>query len=128
MGKYADCILEIINKSYEHMTAEQVFFELKKMYPGVVLATVYNNLNTLHGEGLIRRLSVEGSPERYDRIQRHDHLICRKCGSLSDFNFTDLTKNLESQLGDGVLSYDLKVFYLCPDCRADSTEDIRING
>lgn len=122
MGKYADCILEIINKSYEHMTAEQIFFELKKMYPSVVLATVYNNLNTLHGEGLIRKLFVEGSPERYDRIERHDHLICHKCGRLSDFIFTDLTKNLESQLGDGVLSYDLKVFYLCPDCREDSTK------
>ncbi len=127
MGKYADSILEIINESYEHMTAEQVFFEVKKMYPGIVLATVYNNLNTLYSKGLIRRLSIEGSPERYDRIQRHDHLVCRKCGRLADFNFTDLTKNLESQLGEGVLSYDLKVFYLCPDCRDASMETHDIN-
>lgn len=120
MRKYANGILELINQSHEHMTAEQIYFELKKTYPGVVLATVYNNLNTLYEEGLVRKLSVEGSPERYDKIQRHDHLICRRCGRLSDFNFTDFTKNLERQLGEGIISYDLKVIYLCPDCRADS--------
>ena len=29
----------------------------------------------------------------------------------------ELAKNLEHQLGEGILSYDLKVFYLCPKCR-----------
>ncbi len=48
---------------------------------------------------------------------RHDHLVCKKCGALSDVKFEDLTKNLEHQLGEGILSYDLKVFYLCPKCR-----------
>ena len=48
---------------------------------------------------------------------RHDHLVCKKCGTFSDINFEDLTENLEKQLGEGILSYDLKVFYLCPKCR-----------
>lgn len=117
MTKYAKRILELINQSNEHMTAEQLFLELKKTESKIVLATVYNNLNTLCREGRIRRLSMEGSPDRYDKIQRHDHLVCERCGALSDITFSDMTKELESQLGEGISSYDLKVFYLCPACR-----------
>lgn len=117
MTKYAKQILELVNRSKRHMTAEQLFLELKKIKPKVAQATVYNNLNALCQEGLIRKLSIEGSPDRYDKIRKHDHLVCKKCGALSDFNFEDLTENLEKQLGEGILSYDLKVLYFCSKCR-----------
>ncbi len=117
MTRYAKRILEIVYQSDEHMTAEQLYLELKKTEPKVVRATVYNNLNTLYKEGLIRKLSLEGSPDRYDKIKKHDHLVCKKCGALSDMTFRDMTGDLERQLGEGILSYDLKVFYLCPKCR-----------
>lgn len=117
MTKYAQKILAIIHNTQAHMSAEQIFLELKKTEPKVVLATVYNNLNILCREGCIRRLAVEGSPDRYDRTERHDHLVCQKCGKLADICFKDLTANLEAQLGEGILSYDLKVFYICPACR-----------
>lgn len=117
MTKYAEMILNIINESHSHMTAEQIFLALKEAEPRIVLATVYNNLNMLCNEQMIRKLPMEGSPDRYDTIQRHDHLVCRKCGRLSDITFEDLTKKLEQQLGEGILSYDLRVFYICPECR-----------
>lgn len=117
MTRYAREILDLINQSKEHMTAEQLFLELKKREPRVVLATIYNNLNMLCEEGLIRKISVEGFTDRYDKIRRHDHLVCQKCGALSDICFEDLTENLKKQFGEGILSYDLKVFYLCPKCR-----------
>ncbi len=117
MTRYAKRILEIVDQSDEHMTAEQLYLELKKTEPKVVQATVYNNLNTMYKEGLIRKLSLEGSPDRYDKIKKHDHLVCKKCGALSDMTFRDMTGDLERQLGEGILSYDLKVFYLCPKCR-----------
>ncbi len=117
MTKYAEQILKLIHESDGHMTAEQIFLELKKIEPKVVQATVYNNLNTLCQKGRIRKLSIEGSPDRYDKIKKHDHLVCQKCGVLSDINFEDLTRNLEKQLGQRILSYDLKVFYLCSKCK-----------
>lgn len=45
MTKYAKKILEIVESSRSHLTAEQVFEQLREAYPSVVLATVYNNLN-----------------------------------------------------------------------------------
>ena len=115
--KYAKEILEIVESSYSHMTAEQVFEQLQKTYPTVVLATVYNNLNRLWEENRIRKVSVEGMPDRYDRIQRHDHLVCKKCGKLLDIDLGDLTMQLEKKAGIPILSYDLKLLYLCEECR-----------
>lgn len=115
--KYAKKILEIVESSYSHMTAEQVFEHLRKTYPTVVLATVYNNLNRLWEENRIRKVSVEGMPDRYDRIQRHDHLVCQKCGKLLDIDLGDLTAQLEQKVGIPILSYDLKLLYLCEECR-----------
>ena len=80
MTKYGKKILEIVSSSRSHMTAEEIFDALRQTYPTVVLATVYNNLNRLWQDDLIRKVSVEGMPDRYDRIQRHDHLVCRRCG------------------------------------------------
>ncbi|MCI5927442.1 MAG: transcriptional repressor [Pseudoflavonifractor capillosus] len=117
MTKYAKRILEIISSSRSHMTAEQVFKALRQSCPKVALATVYNNLNRLWEEDLIRKISVEGMPDRYDRIQRHDHLVCKCCGRLADVDLGDLTQQLESKIGMPILSYDLKLLYPCDSCR-----------
>lgn len=102
------------------MTAEEFFLALRQVYPTVVLATVYNNLNRLLQEDLIRKISVEGMPDRYDRIQRHDHLVCRKCGKLMDIDLGDLTEQFEKTAGIPILSYDLKLHVLCEACRKKS--------
>lgn len=115
--KYGKKILEIVSSSRSHMTAEEIFCALRQTYPTVVLATVYNNLNRLLQEDRIRKVSVEGMPDRYDRIQRHDHLVCKRCGRLLDIDLGDLTEQLEQKAGISILSYDLKLNYLCEDCR-----------
>lgn len=120
MTKYAKKILEIVETSRSHLTAEQVFAQLRETYPTVVLATVYNNLNRLWEEDRIRKISVEGTADRYDRIMRHDHLVCRKCGRLLDVDLGDLTAQLEQKAGVPILSYDLKLTYLCEACRKQS--------
>lgn len=122
MTKYEKQIYEIVNKLAGHLTADQIFAELKRTYPSVSLATVYNNLNKLCEAGLIRRVSVEGSPDRYDRTAKHDHLVCSRCGKLKDICFEDLTSSLREQLGEEFFFYDLKVFYICPECQAGESE------
>ncbi len=120
MTKYEKKIHEIVSASHSHMTAEQVFAELRQTYPKVSLATVYNNLGKLWSAGKIRRVSLEGMPDRYDRTEKHDHLVCRKCGRLSDITLTDLTEQLQRQIDLPLLSYDLKLMYLCDSCREDT--------
>ena len=116
MTKYEKAIYNIVSTSHEHLTANQVFERLKLTYPQVVPATVYNNLSKLLEAGFIRKISLEGLPDRYDSVQKHDHLICQQCKKLMDISFEDLTAPLRKQLGQDFLFYDLKVYYLCPEC------------
>ena len=122
MTKYGRKILEIVSPSHSHMTADEVFVVLRQTYPRVALATVYNNLNHLWQEELIRKVSVEGMPDRYDRIERHDHLLCKQCGRLLDVDLGDLTAQLERTLGRSILSYDLKLIDLCEQCRKNDKQ------
>ena len=128
MTKYEKRIYEIVNGSSSHMTVEQIYQMLKADFPGVVLATVYNNLNKLYADRLINKISVEGMPDRYDRIAKHDHVVCQNCGKLTDIQFEDLTETLKKQFGTDFLFYDLKVFHVCPDCRKKLGADKNIHG
>lgn len=123
MTTYEREIYHIVTGSAEHLTVDQIFAEIKRKYPQIVLATVYNNVNRLWRAGLIRKVSIENMPDRYDRIVKHDHLVCQRCGKLADIAFEDLTASLRRQLGENFLSYDLKVFYLCPDCRKQEEQN-----
>ena len=115
--KNAQLILDIITHSSDHLTAEQIHIALRENGHRMALATVYNNLAQLHSEGRVRKVCVEGYPDRYDKMTRHDHLACRVCGKLADICFKDLTELLQSQTDEELLSYDLQVSYICPACR-----------
>ena len=115
--KNAQLILDIIAHSSDHLTAEQIQMVLRESGHRMALATVYNNLAQLHSEGRVRKVCVEGYPDRYDKMTRHDHLVCRVCGKLSDVHFKDLTELLQSQTDEDLLAYDLQVSYICPECR-----------
>lgn len=117
MTRYAQKILSIIEQSRDHLSADDIYRALKKECPGVVVATVYNNLKAMTERGQIVRISMEGSPDRYDKMVRHDHLVCKKCGKLSDVFLGDLTKELKERFGEDFISYDLRVNYICPDCK-----------
>lgn len=124
MSKYSDSILRIVETKGQHLTAEEIFFQLKQQYPTVVQATVYNNLKKLYEEKKIRKISFEGYPDRYDGVIPHDHLVCRQCGRLADIHhprFAELLCGLADQIsaenGVGIDGYDLKLFYICNECR-----------
>ena len=72
----------------------------------------------LYAQEKIRKISVAGYPDRYDKNTRHDHLVCRRCGALLDIHLSDLTRELERQTGFAIEGYDLKIRCLCPQCRA----------
>ena len=116
MTKNAKFIMDIINASYDHLTAEQIHSQLKSENVKISMATVYNSLSYLCEHELIRKVPMDGFADHYDRVKRHDHLVCRNCGKLMDISLEDLTESLQKQLNVPVLSYDLKISCLCEDC------------
>lgn len=117
MTKYGKQILTIVMRKGEHPTAEQVFMEMKVNNPKIAQGTVYNNLNALVDEGRIIRISEPGFPDRFDNTTRHDHMVCIKCGRLADVKLPDFTEEIERNSGEKIISYDLRIRYICPECR-----------
>lgn len=117
LTKYGEQILTIVMRKGEHPTAEQVFMEMKANNPKIAQGTVYNNLNALVDEGRIIRISEPGFPDRFDNTTRHDHMVCIKCGRLADIKLPDFTEEIERNSGEKIISYDLRIRYICPECR-----------
>ncbi|MBQ8431971.1 MAG: transcriptional repressor [Clostridia bacterium] len=118
MTKQRALIMNILNQSDRHLTADEIFFLAKLKMPSIAMATVYNNLNAMNDAGLIHRLHIDGAADCFDKItEPHDHLLCDGCGKISDFHLPSLSDTLEATLGHPLLSYDLTVHYLCAECQ-----------
>jgi Fur family ferric uptake transcriptional regulator len=72
--------------SEPHITADAVADAVRNQIGAISLQSVYDALNVLVAEKLIRRIQPAGSPARFeDRVDdNHHHLICRSCGKMVD--------------------------------------------
>ena len=119
MTKQRAVILEVIRSDMCHHTAEEIFTLAKEKLPGISRATVYNNLKVLESERLIRRITGDSLSDRYDKSYiPPGHMICEECGGIRDFNLRNFDEQLSEVIGSEFNSYELKVRYLCDDCKA----------
>ena len=111
-------ILDVINSSCDHLTAEQIYMKAKDCLPSIALGTIYRNLGSLSESGEIMRISIPGEPDRYDRNPApHFHAKCECCGKIIDVHLPDLTEQLSEQTGLDVTSFNINLRYICSDCK-----------
>ncbi|MBU3955724.1 transcriptional repressor [bacterium] len=125
-------IIDIFKKKGGHLSAEDVFFQVKRLYPGVGIATVYRTLEFLHGQSMLNRFRFGEGSARYelksdDKMAHHHHLICASCGLVIDYTdflerekelFTDLEKALSKKHDFKIDSHQVHFYGLCSTCRA----------
>ncbi len=110
-------IREIVQNSYSHLTAEEVFEKAKEKMPGIVLATVYNNLNALYANGEIGKVYKNTCADRYDKSPiRHAHLICEKCGCVEDLQIMEIDSIIETNINRKISDYEINIRALCNNC------------
>lgn len=117
MTRQRKAILDTIRESERHLTAEEIYLQIKQKLPSIAMATVYNNLKVLVEEKKIKRLQFPGLPDHYDRnLLYHEHLICEACGEVTDAQIEAFLPQLEQQLGIHITGYHLSLYYICPSC------------
>ena len=120
LTKQRQAVLQVIRESDEHLTANEVFDDARRLLPGISFATVYNSLRYLKNEGLIGEVRFGADTTRYDRkLTRHDHAICNKCGKLVDLELSIPVALIEeaSDLSKfQAESIELTLRGLCPEC------------
>ena len=119
MTKQRELIINILKQSDRHLTADEIFFLAKLKMPSIAMATIYNNLNAMNEAGLVKRLHIDGVADCFDKIMEpHDHLLCDKCGKITDIKLHSLSDMLEAEIGTEIEDYELTVHYVCPECKS----------
>lgn len=87
-------ILKFLDDNTTHPTAEDVFRAVKKRYPTLSFATVYNTLQLLKDKGEILEVTIDPTKRHYDpNIIVHHHIVCTECGKIEDV-FMDYSRVL----------------------------------
>lgn len=79
-------ILEAVYTIGNHPTADQIIDFIRRAHPGIATGTVYNVLDALVENKLVRRVKTDKDAMRYDGIlQKHHHIYCVETDRIEDY-------------------------------------------
>ena len=111
-------VLEWLCKTESHPTADQVLTAVRKKFPSISRATVYNTLDALTRAGMVLRLTVDPTATRYDAdLKPHAHFRCRVCQKVYDIELKaekPIDVNAAGHLVESVRTY---AYGVCASCR-----------
>jgi Fur family transcriptional regulator, ferric uptake regulator len=119
-------LLELIDKSGEHLDAERLFQLAHERDPRLNRVTVYRTLKLLKQGGLVDELDLMhyGGDQHYYETrmkQEHAHVICLRCGKVEEFfgePLQKLRRQIESHFGFQILLARTEVGGYCSHCRS----------
>lgn len=118
-------ILEAVYKLGNHPTSEQISDHIRDTHPGIALGTIYNVLDTLVDNGLVRRVKTDKDAMRYDGIiDRHHHLYCAETDRIEDYFDEDLDGMLKDYFNKkGISGFEIRDIIL--QIKGDFTNKIK---
>ena len=113
-------ILDYLVSTLEHPGAYKIFEEVKKVQPGLSLATVYNTLQVLTTNGLIKMLTFKEDNRYEANLSFHINLLCTSCGRIQDFEAGRhmSPEEVRERIGFEVMTYRMEYHGLCSECKA----------
>jgi Fur family ferric uptake transcriptional regulator len=115
-------VLSAIENARNHISAEEIYAQVRAKYRHVNISTVYRTLDLLKSLGLVTETDLGGGRVRYHPMEKghHHHLVCQDCGRIIDLDESVLA-SLKSQLRrEYNFDADMKhlgIFGRCGDCR-----------
>jgi Fur family transcriptional regulator, peroxide stress response regulator len=117
-------ILDYLVSTLEHPGAYKIFEEVKKVQPRLSLATVYNTLQVLTENGLIKMLTFREDNRYEANLSFHINLICTSCGRIQDLEAeTHVSpEEVHEKIGFEVMTYRMEYHGLCSNCKAKADQ------
>lgn len=113
------CFLE----SAKHVDVEELHSFIRERGHNIGLATVYRTLNLLKEADLVVQHAFSDGRsvfELKDPESHHDHIICKNCGKIDEFEnlqIESLQEEVANDHGFKLLSHRLDLFGLCQSCQ-----------
>ncbi len=112
-------ILEYLDGNTSHPSAEDIYREVKKRFPTMSFATVYNTLEVLRKRGNLLELTIDPERKRYDpNTSPHHHLICLRCKKIVDVH-VDYRIDLPQKERESfeVFGNHIEFYGICNNCK-----------
>ncbi len=116
-------VAEVVLLSDEHLSVEQIRRRLAQQGGQVGLATIYRTLELLEKSGLVRGHDFGQGFRRYEPLSaqaHHEHLICRRCGSVEEFSHERLERMLPiiaDEHGFQPERHRVEIYGVCRSCQ-----------
>jgi len=117
-----DAILKTFVEAGQHLSADELYAQVKKKHPAIGYATIYRTLKLLAEAGLVEELRFEDGLTRFEYKStdaHHDHMICTRCGAIIEFEnarIEALQHDVARKKGFRVRSHKLELYGLCAAC------------
>ncbi|EKE21982.1 MAG: hypothetical protein ACD_7C00086G0034 [uncultured bacterium] len=112
-------ILDYLQDTTTHPTAEEIYLNVKKYLPRISLGTIYRNLENFVATEKI--LEINGATKRFDGdMSDHQHFICNSCGKVYDiFCKIPQIKNFQSHIHKigKIEKYQILFYGTCKECK-----------
>jgi len=115
-------ILDLLSREQAHLTAQEIYQQLKPRLPAVNPSTVYRALERMAHAGKISVSDMGQGAMVYEAVggERHHHLVCQECGAvltIEDQPVSNLFAHLENKYHFDMITNHLILFGICQQCQ-----------
>jgi len=127
-------ILNVLDQTTKHLSAEEIYHQVRKVHSPVGIATVYRTLELLGQLKLVHKFDFGDGRSRYElsketkKKAHHHHLVCVECQKVVDYtDFIDeevellsrTEKRLSRKYNFKILEHVIQFYGLCNQCRGN---------
>jgi len=117
-------ILDVLDNQIDHhLTANEIYEEIRQRLPAVNPSSVYRGLERLTKEGLVSVSDMGMGAAVFEAVHtdKHHHLVCQVCGITSLLDQDTMSRffdQIEAETQYRVSTNHLVLFGICPECQA----------
>ncbi len=119
-----EVILETLYNCNEHLTPESLHSLIQEKFPklNTGIATVYRTLSLLEDSEIVTSLSFGAQGKKYElgAKHHHDHLICTKCGQITEFIDEQIELRQEKIATEHhflMQDHSMQIYGICKNCQ-----------
>lgn len=118
--KHRILVLKTLDKNEYPVSAEQLYFQLKK--ENINLSTIYRILNIFEEKGIVKKEVNQNKENVYSLVLKEDshYLVCVKCHKrtpLPGCPYHEINEQIEEETGYQILDHNTEIYGICPECK-----------